>query len=213
MKIVIIDYNIGNVRSIINAFKAINIKPLLSNKEEDILSADGVILPGVGAFSYGMENLNKYNLIEVIKKYIDTNKPFMGICLGMQMLMEESEEFGNTKGLGVIEGKVIKLPIEDENNKKLPHISWNEISKNNINWKDTILEGIPQQSDTYFVHSFVVLPINTNHILSITEYSNYKFCSSIKKNNIYGCQFHPEKSGEIGLKIINNFVKICKENK
>lgn len=119
----------------------------------------------------------------------------MGICLGMQMLMEESEEFGITKGLGLIEGKVVKLPV---------HVSWNEISIKNINWKNTILDGV---SDMYFVHSYIVSPKN---ILATTE---YKFCSSVKKDNIYGCQFHPEKSGEKGLKIMRNFVNLCKEKK
>lgn len=213
MKIVVIDYSIGNVKSIINALRKVGIEPILSNKKEEILSADGLILPGVGAFSYGMENLNKYNLVEIIKEYTNRGKPLLGICLGMQMLMENSEEFGDTKGLGLIDGKVIKLPLENSNYEKLPHISWNEISKNNIDWKNTILENITQNSDTYFVHSFVVLPKYKNNILSTTEYSNYSFCSSIKKDNIYGCQFHPEKSGKIGLKIINNFIKICKDNK
>lgn len=213
MKIVIIDYDIGNVKSIINILKKVGIEPILSNKEEDILSSDGIVLPGVGAFSHGMQNLNKYNLIEIIKKYTDTDKPLLGICLGMQMLMENSEEFGDTKGLCLIDGKVIKLPLENSQYNKLPHISWNEISKNNIDWKNTILEDIPQNSDTYFVHSFVVLPNNKNNILSTTKYSDYRFCSSIKKGNIYGCQFHPERSGKVGLKIINNFIKVCKENK
>lgn len=212
MKIVIIDYGVGNVRSMINAFKKIGVNPILSNNEDEILSADGVILPGVGAFAHGMENLNRYNLVNIIKQYTDTNKPFMGICLGMQMLLDESEEFTNTKGLGLISGKVIKLPTQNSSYEKLPHVSWNEIKEQNINWDDTILDKVGQQSDMYFVHSFVVSPKNHNEILSTTEYSDYKFCSAVKKGNIYGCQFHPEKSGEIGLKIIANFIKICKEN-
>ena len=212
MKIVIIDYDVGNVKSMINAFKKVDIEPILSNKEDDIMSADGVILPGVGAFAHGMENLNKYNLINIIKKYVKTSKPFMGICLGMQMLLDESEEFGNTKGLGLISGKVIKLPTQNDSYEKLPHVSWNEIREKYIKWNNTILSSIEQQSDVYFVHSFIVSPKNENEILSTTEYSDYEFCSSVKKDNIYGFQFHPEKSGKIGLKIIENFVKICKEN-
>ena len=210
MKISIIDYEIGNVKSIINAFRKIGIEPLLTNNREIILNSDGLILPGVGAFAHGMKNLQKYGLQKIIYDFVDTNKPFMGICLGMQMLMEESEEFGITKGLGLIEGKVIKLPTQNSNYEKLPHVSWNEIIKYDITWQNTIFHGIPEQSDMYFVHSFVSAPLDEKNILSVTEYSDYKFCSAIKKNNIYGCQFHPEKSGEIGLKIMQNFVNLCK---
>lgn len=212
MKISIIDYDIGNVKSIINAFIKIGIEPILTNDRETIISSDGLILPGVGAFAHGMENLKKYELIETINDFVETKKPFMGICLGMQMLMEESEEFGINKGLGLIEGKVIKLPVKDSSKEKLPHISWNEIQKN-INWKNTILKDIEENSDMYFVHSFIVSPKNDENILALTEYSDYKFCSSVKKDNIYGCQFHPEKSGKIGLKIMKNFVDLCKERK
>lgn len=210
MKISIIDYDVGNVKSIINAFKKIGVEPILTNDRETILASDGSILPGVGAFAHGMQNLQKHDLIEVIYDFVDTQKPIMGICLGMQMLMEESEEFGITKGLGLISGKVIKLPVQNPDYEKLPHVSWNEISKHKISWENTVLDNIPEHSDMYFVHSFVASPIDENNILSTTEYSDYKFCSSIKKDNIYGCQFHPEKSGEIGLKIIQNFVNLCK---
>ncbi|WP_424686292.1 MAG: imidazole glycerol phosphate synthase subunit HisH [Halarcobacter ebronensis] len=212
MKISIIDYDIGNVKSIINAFIKIGIEPILTNDKQTILSSDGVILPGVGAFAHGMENLKKYELIETINDFIETKKPFMGICLGMQMLMEESEEFGLNKGLGLIEGKVIKLPIQNSNNEKLPHVSWNEIQRNK-SWVNTIFKDIEENSDMYFVHSFIVSPRNDENILAFTEYSDYKFCSSVKKDNIYGCQFHPEKSGKIGLKIMKNFVNLCKEKK
>jgi glutamine amidotransferase len=213
MKIAIIDYEIGNVKSIINAFIKIGIEPILTNDRETILHSDGLILPGVGAFAHGMENLQKYGLKEIIYDFVNTQKPFMGICLGMQMLMEESEEFGITQGLGLIEGKVIKLPVRNPNYEKLPHISWNEISIKNIGWENTILDDIQEHTDMYFVHSFVAFPINEENILAMTEYSDYKFCSSVKKDNIYGCQFHPEKSGEKGLKIIQNFVNLCKEKK
>jgi glutamine amidotransferase len=212
MKIVIIDYDVGNVRSMINAFKKVGVNPILSNNGEEILSADGVILPGVGAFAHGMENLNKYDLVNIIKKYTDTNKPFMGVCLGMQMLLDESEEFKKTKGLGLISGKVIKLPTQNKSYEKLPHVSWNEVKEKKTKWNNTILNNIKQQSDVYFVHSFITDLDNEDEVLSTTQYSDYEFCSSIKKDNIYGCQFHPEKSGEIGLKIIENFVNICKEN-
>jgi imidazole glycerol-phosphate synthase subunit HisH len=211
MKIAIIDYGIGNVRSILNAFESQGISASLTRDNNEIIDADGVILPGVGAFSHGMINLEKYNLIKTINEYVKTNKPFMGICLGMQMLFDESEEFGSTLGLGLISGKVVKLPIKNSNFEKLPHVSWNEISSKKISWDRTILDEIEENSDVYFVHSFGAIPKDEYNILSTTEYSSYEFCSSVKKDNIYGCQFHPEKSGEIGLKIIDNFLNICKE--
>ncbi len=211
MKIAIIDYDIGNVRSIVSAFENQGAQVILTRDKDIILSADGVVLPGVGAFSHGMKNLNEYNLVEIIREYIRTNKPFMGICLGMQMLFDKSEEFGETVGLGVVSGKVEKLPVKKSQKEKLPHVSWNEINDTVNKWSGTILEHIENNSDVYFVHSFVVIPKNKEEILSITEYCGYNFCSSIRVNNVYGCQFHPEKSGKVGLKIINNFIRICQK--
>ena len=210
MNIVLIDYGIGNIKSIKNAFDVSGVKVVLSREKDVILNADGVILPGVGAFSHGMNNLFKYNLVHVIKEYVKKNKPFLGICLGMQMMLDESEEFGISKGLGLIKGKVIKLPINQTKRVKLPHISWNGISPKYNNWSNSILESIPLDSNMYFVHTFVAKPDNDDEVLSVTKYAGAEFCSSLKKNNIYGCQFHPEKSGEIGLSIIRNFIKICK---
>lgn len=209
MRIAVIDYDVGNVRSILSAFDNQGVHALLTNDKKKILESDGVILPGVGAFKHGMDNLNKYGLVGTIKEYIETGKPFMGICLGMQMLFEESEEFGNTMGLGLISGKVIKLPTKDIDNEKLPHVSWNELNGDESLWLGTILEGINNGSDMYFVHSFVVQPDNESDVLSTTEYSGSNFCSSVKKGRVYGCQFHPEKSGKDGLNIIKNFINIC----
>ena len=126
---VVIDYGTGNVRSIINAFKKKGKHAKLSREKHDILQADGVVLPGVGAFSHGMGNLNKYGLTNIIKEYVLLGKPCLGICLGMQLMFEESDEFGVTKGLGLIEGRVVRLPVQDPNNEKLPHVSWNEIQR------------------------------------------------------------------------------------
>jgi glutamine amidotransferase len=210
MIIAIIDYGVGNVKSIRNAFENQEAEVILTRERETILKADGLVLPGVGAFSHGMDNLNKYGLVEIIKDFVKTGKPLLGICLGMQMLLEESEEFGITKGIGLIKGKVIKLPVEQSINLKLPHISWNEILPKSINWQDTILDNIEENTEVYFVHTFIAKPDNENEILSITKYYDEEFCSSIKKGNIYGCQFHPEKSSKKGLSIIKNFIKIVK---
>ena len=166
MNIVIVDYGIGNVKSIMNAFENQGEKTVLSRDRDVVLKADGLILPGVGAFSHGMNNLNKYGLVNIIKDYVKTGKPLLGICLGMQLLLEESQEFGVTKGIGLIKGKVIKLPVEKSNKIKLPHISWNAIQTKNIEWENTILNGINTNSNMYFVHTFVAKPENEDEILS-----------------------------------------------
>ena len=152
LNIVIIDYDIGNVRSISNAFEKVGVTPVLSRDKDIIMSADGVVLPGVGAFAHAMENINKYSLLNIIKEYVSLNKPFMGICLGMQMLFDYSEEFGKSIGLELIEGKVIKLPVKNVNYEKLPHVSWNEINIKSQDGVSTILDNIDNKSDMYFVH-------------------------------------------------------------
>ncbi|MBL7918681.1 MAG: imidazole glycerol phosphate synthase subunit HisH [Bacteroidia bacterium] len=210
-KIAVIDYGIGNVQSILNALENLNAETLLTNNPEEILNADGVILPGVGAFKTGMENLISHNLISVIHEYINTGKPFLGICLGMQLLLDESEEFGNTKGLGLIKGKVKKLIIDETTGERLPHVSWNEIKEPvKDRWQNSILENIPQFSDVYFVHSFAASPNNEEDILATCNYGNKDFCAAVKKDNVFGAQFHPEKSGKIGLTILKKFIDLIK---
>jgi glutamine amidotransferase len=208
-KIALLDYKIGNVKSISNALENLGGNVSLTSNKDEILNSDGVILPGVGAFSVGMKNLEECGLIEVVNEYVKTGKPFLGICLGMQMLLDESEEFGITKGLGLIKGKVIKLPVAENSTDKLPHISWNEVTEPAVGrWKNTILEGTPNKSDCYFVHTFVAAPSDEKDILSITPYGGVYFCSSVQNKNVYGTQFHPEKSGTTGLNILHNFLKL-----
>jgi glutamine amidotransferase len=208
-EIAILDYGIGNVKSIFNALDKINVAAVLTADKDKILNADGLILPGVGAFAQGMENLAKANLPEVIKEFVSTGKPFLGICLGMQMLMGESEEFGTYKGLGLIPGKVKKITFKNSSSAKLPHVSWNELNSPTLGrWDSSILDKIPENADVYFVHSFVVKPENPNDLLANTNYNGEIFCSAVQRDNIYGVQFHPEKSGIIGLNILKNFVKL-----
>ena len=156
-----------------------------------------------------VDNLKKFELVDILK---ESNKPLLGICLGMQLLFDESEEFTKTKGLGLIKGEVIKLTLPETKNLKLPNIGWRKILKSEINWKGTILENLSEESKMYFVHTYAASPKNKNNILSLTEFGGTKFCSSVKNSNIYGCQFHPEKSANEGLRIIENFIKICKNN-
>jgi len=210
MKIAVIDYDIGNVQSIQNALSSIGeIDIVLTCNETEIIEADGVILPGVGAFKKGMQELKKRNLPIILDNYVSTGKPLFGICLGMQLLFDKGEEFGITDGLGLINGTVKKFP--KALNAKLPHISWNEIEYGNIEWEDSILRDINNKEDMYFVHSYICLPEDDSVILSKTEYGAINFCSSIQKDNIYACQFHPEKSGKNGLKIMNSFVELVQQ--
>lgn len=205
--VVILDYGIGNVKSIANALIEIGAEPALSSDEKVIMGADALILPGVGAFQKGMSNLIEANLVHVIQEYVATGKPFLGICLGMQMLLEESEEFGITKGLGLIPGKVKKLILPVGSSEKLPHVSWNEIYEPQTGrWSNSMLELMEINTDVYFVHSFVAIPSNYENILAVANYGNVDFCAAVKKDNVTGVQFHPEKSGKMGLKMLSNFL-------
>ena len=208
LNIVIVDYKLGNIRSVISAFEKFGVNATLSSDKNKILNSDGLVLPGVGAFPQAMQNLESYFLKEVICNYANLNKPLLGICLGMQLLFSQSEEFEITKGLGLIDGEVIKIPIKNPSLGKLPQVGFNSITRNLMNWKGTILEGIENSSDLYFVHGFAAKPKDQKEILSTTTYAEFNFCSTVKKGNIYGCQFHPEKSAEQGLKVIENFIKI-----
>ncbi len=207
-RIGIVDYGVGNIRSITNALMKFECVVTLSDLKEELLECDGLILPGVGAFKHAMDKLKNKKLEHVLKLYVESDKPFLGICLGMQMLFEESNEFGNSKGLGFIEGKVKKF--EYQKDIKLPHIAWSSIINNNhVDYKNTILNNINNFSEMYHVHSYYAEPQNKNNILSYSMYNDFKFCSTVKKNNIYGCQYHPEKSAKDGLKIIGNFVNLA----
>jgi glutamine amidotransferase len=207
--VAILDYGIGNIQSISNAVEHIGAQALITRKENEILAADALILPGVGAFAKGMSNLNEFGLIDSIYKFVDSGKPFLGVCLGMQMLLEESEEFGTTKGLGLIKGKVVKIALPENSGYKLPHISWNAINKPSpARWNSTILEGISEGAKVYFVHTFMASPKEQDDILSITEYGGGNFCSAVQHENVYGTQFHPEKSAEIGLTVLKKFISL-----
>jgi glutamine amidotransferase len=207
--IVIIDYGIGNVKSMYNAIIKIGFNPVLTSERKIILNADFVILPGVGAFGKGMQNLKENGLDDILIDFIKKGKPFLGVCLGMQLLFEESEEFGKTVGLGLIKGKVLKLPKHAE--EKLPHVSWNQLIKPTLTkWDNSILNNINNNNLFYFVHSFVASPFSEIDILARTNYAGIDFCSAVNHENIYGTQFHPEKSGPNGLKILSNFLNILK---
>lgn len=202
--IAIIDYGMGNLRSVQKAFERIGHSAVVTRDKKIINDADKIVLPGVGAFPDCMKNLADLGLIDPIIKGVEAGKPFFGICLGLQVLFTESEEFGIHKGLDIIKGRVIRFPEGLSSNGtrlKIPHMGWNEIR---MKKKTPVLDGIPEGSYLYFVHSYYVVPQDKDIIATTTDYG-VEFVSSIWKDNIFACQFHPEKSQQAGLKILENF--------
>jgi imidazole glycerol-phosphate synthase subunit HisH len=206
-KIAIIDYSLGNIFSIQQAFSNFNIDTFVTNDIKKIENADAIVLPGVGAFSEAMKQLDDLKLIDVIVNSVKVGKPFLGICLGMQILFEESEELGSTKGLSLISGKIKRFNF-DQKNVKIPQMQWNSIINPGANrWENTVLENIKDNEFMYFVHSYYAIPNKEEEVLAYTNYHDFKYCSAIKKENITATQFHPEKSGIEGLKIYSNWIK------
>ncbi len=201
--IAIIDYQMGNLRSVEKAFLKMGADAIVTSSKAKIAKAEKVVLPGVGASGDGMKELRKFGLVETIKKVVSEKKPFLGICLGMQLLFEESEEGGKVKQLGILKGRVRKLSFKKQ--LKVPHMGWNQIKRKDKTCE--LLEKIPDSSYVYFVHSYYCDPADKNIIAAVTDYG-IDFTSIISKENIFGCQFHPEKSQDIGLKIIENFVRL-----
>ena len=206
-KVAIIDYNLGNLFSVYHACASLGYNPKITNQKADVIDADYLILPGVGAFGDAMDTLKRLDLVAPIKEYIATGKPFLGVCLGLQLLFTESEEFGNHKGLNIVEGVVHKFPSIDKmgNILKVPQIEWNQISlTDKTKWEKSPLNCCKNGDFMYFVHSYYVLPSNKSVVLSTTTYG-LEYCSSIISNNIFACQFHPEKSGQHGVEIYKSF--------
>jgi len=200
-RIVIIDYGMGNLRNVQKGFERVSLETKVTRSKKEIGWASAIVLPGVGAFKDCMGNLERYGLIEPLLQSIEKGKPYLGICLGFQILFSESEEFGFQKGLDVIKGKVVKfLPNPDH---KVPHMGWNTVE---IEREAPMLQGIKSGDFLYFVHSYYVIPDETQWISTFTTYGK-RFVSSIWKENIFATQFHPEKSQKKGLKILENFAK------
>lgn len=209
--VVIVDYGHGNLFSINQACIQVGYNPIITSNSRDIINADSLILPGVGAFKVAMSELFNKNLIDPIHEYVKKGNYLMGVCLGMQLLFETSEEFGTHKGLGLIKGTVEKFPVLHNNLKlRVPHIGWNNIQKNSLDskWDTTPLKDISNQNNFYFIHTYYANPKFEENILSISHYQKMKFCSSVQSENIFGFQFHPEKSAEQGLSIYKNFLKL-----
>jgi len=199
--IAIIDYGMGNLRSVQKGFERMGHEAVVTRDAKTILSASKVVLPGVGAFPDCMHNLREYGLIDVVHQSIDSGKPFLGICLGLQLLFSESEEFGISKGLDIIKGRVVRFKGPEFTDLKIPHMGWNSIQ---VKRRPPAFADVPDNSHVYFVHSFHVVPEDKNVIATTTDYG-FDFVSSIWKDNIVATQFHPEKSQALGLSILKRF--------
>lgn len=200
--IAIIDYGAGNLQSVKKAFDFIGAESVITNDPEVILSADKILLPGVGSFGDAMDSMEKNGLVETVKECALSGKPFLGICLGLQLLFEESEESPGVKGLGIFKGKIKKF--SSDMGLKIPHIGWNSLE---IKQNDTLFKDIPENAYVYFVHSYYLHAEDENDIATVTNYG-IDFHSAVGKNNIFATQFHPEKSGDVGLQILRNFASM-----
>jgi glutamine amidotransferase len=200
--IAIIDYDAGNLKSVEKALNYLEQETVITRDKEVLLSADKVILPGVGSFGDAMNKLHSYQLVETIKEVAASGKPFLGICLGLQLLFERSDESVGVPGLGVLKGDIVRIP--DKEGLKIPHIGWNSLE---IKPEAKLFQGIAKQSYVYFVHSYYLKAENENEVAATTDYSTL-IHASVEKGNIFACQFHPEKSGNVGLKILDNFAKL-----
>ncbi|MGE5397973.1 MAG: imidazole glycerol phosphate synthase subunit HisH [Chitinophagales bacterium] len=210
--VTVIDYGTGNLLSVVRALEYWGAEVQLSNKPEQVESTPRLVLPGVGAFGAGMNGLKERGLVEAIQRFAGSNRPFLGICLGMQLMLESSEEFGLCEGLGLVPGTVVSLPSTGVNGEphKIPHTGWNSLynPSGQDNWGNTILRDVVQGQFVYFVHSYAAVTAFEEHTLAVTWYHGRRISAVIKIDNMYGCQFHPEKSGPVGLRIIRNFLEI-----
>lgn len=200
-KIVIIDYGMGNLRNVQKGFEKVGFEAKVTRDRKKIAKASAIVLPGVGAFKDCMENLERHRLVDLLVQSIEKGKPFLGICLGLQILFSESEEFGSRKGLDLIKGKVVRFRPDPEH--KVPHMGWNTIE---VERESPMLEGIRSGDFFYFVHSYYVIPEETQWVSTFTTYGK-TFVSSIWKENLFAVQFHPEKSQQKGLRVLENFAK------
>ncbi|WP_457641924.1 imidazole glycerol phosphate synthase subunit HisH [Persephonella sp.] len=204
--ITVVDYGMGNLRSVAKALEKVGFDVKVSSDPADIKNAEAIVVPGVGAFGDAIHNLERFGLLEEVVKSIEAGKPYLGICLGLQILFEYSYEFGEHKGLGVLKGKVIRF--ENKEGYKVPHMGWNQVW---IKQKEGLFSDIKDGEYYYFVHSFYAVPSDENDIASLTDYS-VSFCSAVQKDHVWAVQFHPEKSQKAGLKLLENFKKFVEKS-
>lgn len=203
--IAMIDYDAGNIKSVEKALLYLGQDVVITRDADVLLHADGVILPGVGSFGDAMEKLHGYGLVDVIHKIVEKGTPFLGICLGLQLLFESSDETPGVEGLHVLDGKIVRIPAE--NGLKVPHIGWNNLKFPN---QGRLFEGIPEDSYVYFVHSYYLQATDASIVKATAEYG-VNIHASVEKDNVFACQFHPEKSSDVGMQILRNFIKVTEE--
>jgi glutamine amidotransferase len=212
--VAIVDYGMGNLFSVGQACRHLGLNGIITTSPDDLAKADGVILPGVGAFADAMESLHSLGLVEPLREIGASDKPLMGVCLGMQLLMSESYEFGRCDGLGIIDGPVVRF---EDDSLKVPQVGWNSIysptksPREDEAWSDTLLAELEDGEYMYFVHSFYVKPDDPEVVLAASRYGDVEFCSSLSYKNIFACQFHPERSGPQGLKIYGNLARVLNQ--
>ena len=204
--IAVLDYDAGNIKSVEKALNYLGEEVKITRDREEILSADGVILPGVGAFGDAMEKLHQYGLVKVIREVAEREIPFLGICLGLQLMFESSEEAPGVEGLHLLDGRIRRIPAAP--GLKIPHIGWNDLTFPN---EGRLFRGVDEHAYVYFVHSYYLEAADPSIVTATTEYGTL-IHASVEKNNIFACQFHPEKSSRIGMKILQNFIEITQES-
>lgn len=218
IKVAVLDYGMGNLFSVKQACEYAGLTPVTTSEVSEIMAADALILPGVGAFGDAMANLKKLDLISPVKEFIDSGKSFMGVCLGIQLLFTESEEHGQHKGFDIFSGSVKKFPSKNSEGKnvKVPQVGWNRINRagsTEIIWEDSPVKRTEIGQFMYFVHSYYVIPEDQKIVCTETEYENITFCSTIVANNIFAVQYHPEKSADQGLRMYKNWAEIIKRKR
>ena len=203
--IALIDYDAGNMKSVVKALQLLGQETVVTRDPDEIYRADGVILPGVGSFGDAMENLRRFGLVEVIRRVTEQGTPFLGICLGLQLLFESSEESPGVEGLGLLPGKILRIPAGE--GRKIPHMGWNDIT---FPHPGRLFAGVAEHSYVYFVHSYYLKAEDPSIVTAVTRYGT-GIHASVEKGNVFACQFHPEKSSDVGLQILKNFAAICAE--
>ncbi len=208
--VTVVDYGMGNLFSVGRALEHCGAEVHAARTAKAVAQAERLLLPGVGAFADGMRELSRFGMVEPIREFAASGKPLLGICLGMQMLLDESDEFGTTTGLGLIPGRVVSVPsaTADGHPQKIPHVGWNALvlPHGRESWEGTLLQEVEPGEAVYFVHSFMASPTDPRHRIADCVYGGMPVSAAIGRENVQGCQFHPEKSGEVGLKVLRRFL-------